>query len=1509
MAIRKTGFTIKGMTRDTAVSKFSPELAYENQNLRIIATEENTSFGLVNEKGTAAAGQIVEGIPIGQEIINDSLILFTTGREGSRNVTLYGIEGGTPTLPTLSGVLNIQNSEFEGDHIYKFKIDQTNNLQKIWEYSGDLGFDPGCPIESIGVFENQQIQKVYWTDGINQPRVINITAGDNAAIRNAWNNNSFNFVKVAMYNGSITITKNNISFGSFAPGVIQYCFAYYDLYGPESNIFYTSPLYYVSPASRGGGPDETVSCSFDIAIPFTAYNNSYDYLRIYAILRTSLDATPQVRKVVDLAIKGLDSDLHYTDAGLGEESIDPTSLFYIGGEPIFAGTMAQKDNTLFLGDITVGIQPINQDTTHKAAYRSIEVNHATKSLSLSNGSNSGNYSYKSQLDKSNSQITYYRRGECYRLGLQAQHYTGKWSEVVYIKDHTVTASIGTTSTGDVATLTNLTATVNNSLIINDLISKGYVKVRPVVVFPDANNRNIICEGVCCPTVYNVEDRYTNSPYAQASWFFRPTAYSSNAMNFDGDPSYGKWAEFRHNYPIPANSVRNAEIQCISNTPSLPILGATGAGAGYQESTDPSTWVANNRECFFVDQQVFTLHSPDVEFDPGLGGLDSTGNLKFRIVGAVPIHASYSDIDIQATAPSNYGNGKDEDGNYKFKPKVAPGFVRPRVNSVGGGNSYGWRCLLSGAMWFDELPNTINENARGCYPVGFIVYPWHKTGPLNGASNNSETSILQHKRMSVFRYSRNTVMITPVNVSAESIVKFDSDEVSMVKLHLGASVSDVSYYGNVDKLIVHHNSPKGPAGVPDYDIIGGNEGIGEIAGGAYRIMVADTGIAADKLIKPGVYSGEDADVNDIARERGNVRITGTYEAAFGRGYRVMANLYQHTPTDPYRVARFIYNDTQTTATDPVSMRYKSTPHLVVSLSQSTTVQTILPVHLSEVAPTTSYSNRTFWGSITGANPGSAISLRSVGSVGYLWLGEIYRDDLDPTTRFGGTSDEAIESNRWVAAGEPVSITNNGFTLVWDQGDTYFQRYDCLKTYPFSFDDINTVSDTLSFMCETRVNIDGRYDKNRGQLSNLYASPNNINLVNLAYTQTNSFFSYRGTNVNKVNSTFFPNTITWSKTKTMGETIDTWTGINLASTLDMDGDKGRVRALRRYNNDLLSFQDRAVSHILYNESTQIASTAGVPIEIANSGKVSGKRYISNHIGCVNKWSICSAPGGLYFMDDIGKDIFLFNGQLNNISDRYGFHSWVISNFPNIKVWNPRDFATAGEITYYDKVNGDVLFITGNTALAFSEPLTNFSSFYSYEKTPYFGVLGDRGVLWHPDDSLDIEDENYGKYQAWWHREGDYNYFYNVYKPFSITVVANENPTEDKVFNNLEYRGDMFDTDGSYLPWNTFNKLETWNEYQNGTANLEDTKDNPSNLKKKFRIWRANIPRNTSNKGGSDIVSYRRDRMRNPWLYIKLSKELSEPPVPEDPEDPEEPVITEREINNKKSILHDLVVYYYE
>ena len=89
-----------------------------------------------------------------------------------------------------------------------------------------------------------------------------------------------------------------------------------------------------------------------------------------------------------------------------------------------------------------------------------------------------------------------------------------------------------------------------------------------------------------------------------------------------------------------------------------------------------------------------------------------------------------------------------------------------------------------------------------------------------------------------------------------------------------------------------------------------------------------------------------------------------------------------------------------------------------------------------------------------------------------------------------------------------------------------------------------------MCETHVNLDGRYDRNRGQLSNFAITPANFNLINDVYTQQNNFFNYRTINPDKLNLDNFHNSITWTKTKTAGELVDTWTNITLASTLDLD-----------------------------------------------------------------------------------------------------------------------------------------------------------------------------------------------------------------------------------------------------------------------------------------------------------------------------------------------------------------------
>lgn len=1575
-------FKTKGMQRDLSASAFNSGYSYENKNVRVMPTDESTLLSLINERGNkkssiAGVGDYIKGIPIGQALINDELIIFTCGGKSS-----------------LYTDMSAEDLDTE-DRIYKLWFNNGALTGKIL-FRGDLGFNYKHPIETISFYENTDIRKVYWTDGLNQPRVINIAAASDVVSK--WDTDSFNFVRTLSLNEKVAIERNIVANGSFAPGVIQYAFTYFDKYGQESNIFYTSPLYYISYNNRGASPEDKVSNSFNIEV--TNVDRRFDYIRIYSIHRTSINATPDVRRVVDLAPptgrsnyklssyeinlpankmtmyrtgsgaeKTLDqyepsrsgpnykswsfdtnkyyginfggdyltwdtgtsftititdgnkarmqlanngnmtgtlsiAKVTYTDNGSSGDSVDPTELLYVGGEEVVFGTMAQKDNTLFLGDIKTKRKTL--DSTIRSYFKGKSITFSTFNKSISSPEAKGYYPYSNQLKMNSYQFKTFKYLEYYRFGIQAQHYTGKWSEPIWINDVRNTVHIDTTFYSDNKIgLPVAEFTLDDVTIINRLLANGYVRVRPVVVYPTINDREAVCQGILCPTVYNVSDRFGNSPFAQSSWFTRPNApfdeykahhyyqdsegkWSADWIEFDGtSPSIysragvmtnnrtnvskvsngtttynmdtvnkGAWAEFRHNYPIPSNSERNAEIQCIWNPPSKPYVDNS------MDDASVASWVSQYAENYYIDQNIVTLHSPDIEFDNEVRSIDTSG-LKLRIVGIVPITAFASDIDIQTSTPVNnfYDSSELPLGFYKEPVGAENGFYTdsgyPFFTKSYGDSHFGWRGLISGAFWFDEV--TAYRGGTGNthhYTTGFVVYPWHRNGSLNNtkfATDGYRSAMLDKKKISNMRFSYKTQYMNPdkiwdAYISGDStrtgisgIAVFDSNEVSLVRLPAqeNSGLSDINYYGNVDKLLTVSR-------------------IGDKKDG-YPIMTS------------GVQNA-DTDAHKL----------------FSGGYMQIDSRF----TD------------QITGTDPVRIKYKSTPHAVLALNYTTSgAQRILPTiqdynvgyptttdiwNVNYVGGNVTSKQHLFWDKNKNINSISQdviktgitgdVSMMGGIQYGWLWLGELYNDNVQ--NRFGGQTEEAFENNVWLPCGDPISLvdTSNGgkssVTIRWEEGDTYFQRYDHIKTYPFTLEDQNAVTDIVSFMCETRVNIDGRYDRNRGQTSNFSITPENFNLVNDVYSQPNNFFNYRTINPNKLNLDNFHNSITWTKTKTAGELIDTWTNITLASTLDLDGDKGNVRALRRFNNNILAFQDRGISQILYNENMQVSSTDGVPIEIANSGKVNGKRYISDRIGCTNKWSMCETSKGIYFIDDITKGIFLFNGQLDNLSDRLGFHSWINRASDSIDIWNPVDFD--GFVTYYDKVNGDVFFISKDECLAFSEPLGQFSSFYSYEKTPYFTNLEDRGIAFNVEGTGTL-------YKPWLHNEGDYNMFFGVYQPFYTTVIANPDMPVDKIFNNLEFRSDSWDKNGNLLN-TTFDTLTVWNEYQQGTSTLNNILGRPSDLKKKFRIWRANIPRASaigSTKKG-------RDRMRNPWLYIKLSME---------------------EENVNKTVLHDMIVHYFE
>lgn len=456
------------------------------------------------------------------------------------------------------------------------------------------------------------------------------------------------------------------------------------------------------------------------------------------------------------------------------------------------------------------------------------------------------------------------------------------------------------------------------------------------------------------------------------------------------------------------------------------------------------------------------------------------------------------------------------------------------------------------------------------------------------------------------------------------------------------------------------------------------------------------------------------------------------------------------------------------------------------------------------------------------------------------------------------------------GIPVSVFSKKFTLRWSQGDTYYQRFDTLKTYAYSDNDENSIIDITSFMVETRINIDGRTDRNRGQESNLQMSPSNFNLINDIYSQGDNFFTYRILDDDVQNRKKFPNQITWSLTKTAGATIDSWLNITLANVLDLDGTKGKLTALKTFNNNIIAFQDRGVSTILFNSRVQIPTSEAVPIQIANSGKVEGQQYFTTDLGCQNKWNIVTSPQGLYFVDYYNKSIYKFNGQVEDLSTANGFRGWCDKNITS----------NSSIVGYYDKKNKEVMFYSPSFEninemetqwLGFSELMNVFSSFYTYPNARLVNLKDDN--LWLYNQSV------------YSHQTGKYNNLLGKDSSYGLTAIVKNDSNITKIFNSIEFRSDLYES-SDLRDFETFDTIQIEDEHNGKTsAYLDYSPYRPSNLKKRSRTWRASIPR----------VGNGYNRYVNQWAKVGLWMTHKYNSIAVE--------------HSEKVILHDMAVWYTE
>lgn len=1574
---KQVQYIIKGMNRDMTVSKFPADHSFENKNIRITQREGQTLLSITNEKGpeeflmtwdsrviyanntTLSGSCVINGKILGHCVIRQYLVLFVrrddhtmVGNRAQFTDSIYRIDIETGTVVVL-----LQTVSYED-------LSMVNEV-----FTSGLNF--GDNVQALGLYENDNIIKVYFVDGRNQNRVINIVDpirlkdNGNNTFTNSFTANDLNFIPLQSFGEDISIERVDSSNGVFAPGTIQYALTYHNMYGQETSIFYQSDLYYTSFADRGGSEEETVSNAFKITLD--NLDTSFDYVRIYSILRTSINAAPQCNIVADLKVE--DRVLTFVDNGTVGEAYDYNALLYMNGEAFSSKTIAEKDSTLFAGNLNLLVPKIPDnikkflrdatDTIEHPWDNSGEVDtsqiqiHFVSTKGYDIGEPAGYYPYNIHLDKNKGKITTFKYLETYRFGIQFLHKTGKWSEVVFLGDAKNTTAPSTSmSTTTLLVKANIELNLQSdfSNYFTWFSNNGFVKMRAVVVYPELWDRSVLAQGIICPTVYNVEDRRSNRPFAYSSWYSRPNSGGNSLTNTLGNPE-GTYNEFRHNKQIPRQLDINAEIQCITDKDQSPIF----TQADYPIITDEKidNWVQEHKENFFIDKSIVTFHSPEIEMSTDLDVLDLS-DVSMRIIGIVPLTSFDSDIYLSTSTIGNFSLNKKlsqgDDGDIDRITLTGPGFYDQKTK-VTNLSVNGWRERMGNINWIDEEShyklgsNHANEEHEGNPPrwYGFFVYPWHRSKSLNNTTkpdeNGWESALLENKIITNSRYSFNSFFLeensiwTPDNgVSGVKLANIEpqseESEVSLIKIPepQNSNLGELNYYGSVDKIVVPSNKGIKAEGYPI------------VISAASRLTEANDESGSHQTRSKTLYEiytgkyNQSSSASDIAaREAFCAQGTLVEYLPIGASKSLYSNDKDYWNHSPYVsvMERYISNPGirksywNVTTFDPVRIRFKSTKHAVMAfnyLNIGTELspvynQVILPRFTSESAEDTFASTDKYYWEALNTNKAEGISQTSLpdttlsasGGFGYLFLGELYREDSSIQNRFGGTTEEALEQNTWIPAGDMQNIAAT--TLVADRGDTFYQRYDCLKTYPFTPDEKNSLIETVSFMCETRINCDGRYDKNRGNATKFTITPKNFNLMNSAYNQRNNFFNYHALNSNRTYPDHF-NQVTWSMTKSLGEEIDTWAKINLGSLMDMDGEYGEIVALVFFGNEVWCFQEKGISKILFNSRVQIPVSDGVPIEITNGMKVQGKIYLTTKAGLQNKFAITATPNGVYFMDGYNHTISIFNGQnIQNISDIKGFREWMYQQ-DAITEWknNPARGQEDSYKVFYDSAHQDVYFVNGSQCLVFSELLAEFTSFYDYNYTSVMDTVHDNFYAATDFDET-VNNATEPRIRLWKMFDGEYNMFYkpadvpdeiqsvdleeeptypwmDYYRPFYVIYNVNPDPTLDKTFDNIEFRSDSWDnyslvtgTESAGVN-KTFDLLEAATEYQYGALPLSFSHaqhSGDSTLKRKFRVWRTIMPRQQGT----------RNRIRNTWCQIKLSWQNP---------------------NRFKTVLHDVVVKYF-
>ena len=328
---------VGGLDKDSSINKYANSKFFDSENFRIIINEENATGALVNIKGTELKVRFYasfEPAPtikiIGIDRSVDSVIFFV---QISTTVTevyvipIEDIETGGLAIPI-------------GAIISEYRV-----------YYGEFGFTYESKIRTLCRKENENIHKVYFTDGKEPLRFMNFAESNRTILVNTPVSKLEIVPDVKLSRPEIL----GLISGRLKSGRVQYAYQLYNINGAESAFSPASDLVNLTSSSESinyrnfKGSDIGVDSGKGVSFSISNVDTRFDRVRVVRILHEDLNLQPQISIVYEgQYTSGVDLEVSdFGTANLGEFTVEEFTELLLNPIP---QTLESKNNYLLIAN-------------------------------------------------------------------------------------------------------------------------------------------------------------------------------------------------------------------------------------------------------------------------------------------------------------------------------------------------------------------------------------------------------------------------------------------------------------------------------------------------------------------------------------------------------------------------------------------------------------------------------------------------------------------------------------------------------------------------------------------------------------------------------------------------------------------------------------------------------------------------------------------------------------------------------------------------------------------------------------------------------------------------------------------------------------------------------------------------------------------------------------------------------------------------------------------------------